>query len=162
MQFNRKNYTNEVLLNLYKALIFPRLVEEKMLLLLRQGKITKWFSGIGQEAIAVGVTKALAPDEWIFPMHRNLGVFTARDMPFERLFAQWQGKASGYTKGRERSFHFGSKEHAICGMISHMAANLSVADGVALANSINQKEKATLAFCGMELPVRAIFMRQLT
>jgi 2-oxoisovalerate dehydrogenase E1 component len=148
MQFNRKNYTNDILIDLYKSLLFPRMVEDKMLVLLRQNKISKWFSGIGQEAIAVGITKALEKDEWIFPMHRNLGVFTAREIPFEKLFAQWQGKLSGFSKGRERSFHFGTNEFHICGMISHMAANLSVADGVGLANLLENKGKATVAFCG--------------
>ena len=105
-------------------MLTPRMIEEKMLLLLRQGKISKWFSGIGQEAIAVGVTKALDKDEYIFPMHRNLGVFTSRDVPLSRLFAQFQGKMSGFTKGRDRSFHFGSKEHHIVGMISHLGHSL--------------------------------------
>ncbi|MDX2190463.1 MAG: dehydrogenase E1 component subunit alpha/beta [Bacteroidota bacterium] len=148
MNFNRKNYTDTELLDLYLSILKPRLIEEKMLTLLRQGKISKWFSGIGQEAIASGVTKALENDEWIFPLHRNLGVFVNRGMPLDRLFAQWQGKSLGYTKGRERSFHFGSREHHICGMISHLGAQLGVADGVALASNLGFKNKATLAFCG--------------
>src|SRR5881275_368789 len=111
MTFDRKNYSNEELTELYKRLLWPRMIEEKMLVLLRQGRISKWFSGIGQEAIAVGATMALQPDEWIMPLHRNLGVFTTRDMPLHKLIKQWQGAQDSYSKGRERSFHFGSKEH---------------------------------------------------
>ena len=113
MKFDRKQNSDETLKSLYHALVFPRLIEEKMLILLRQNKISKWFSGIGQEAIAVGVTQALQEDEYILPMHRNLGVFTGRKFPFEKLFAQWQGTLMGYTKGRDRSFHFGSREHHV-------------------------------------------------
>lgn len=148
MQFNRKSLTNEQLISLYHHLLLPRLIEEKMLLLLRQGKISKWFSGIGQEAIAVGATMALEQDEWIMPLHRNLGVFTSRKMPLHQLFMQWQGNKEGYSKGRERSFHFGSKEHFICGMISHLGPQLAVADGVALANQLQHKQKVALAFSG--------------
>src|SRR5690606_39541067 len=116
MQFNAEGYDKELLLDLYKGLLKPRMIEEKMLILLRQGRVSKWFSGIGQEAIAVGATMALDEDEYIMPLHRNLGVFTARNMPFDKLFLQWQGKKEGFSKGRERSFHFGSNEHHICGM----------------------------------------------
>src|SRR5437763_15742990 len=116
MHFVRKHLTNDELISIYKKLLLPRLIEEKMLVLLRQGKISKWFSGIGQEAISVGAALALQPDEWIMPLHRNLGVFTCRKMPLNKLFLQWQGAKEGYSKGRERSFHFGSKEHFICGM----------------------------------------------
>src|SRR5881398_792647 len=116
MDFQRRDLNNDQLLRIYKNLLWPRLIEEKMLVLLRQGRISKWFSGIGQEAISVGATMALEEDEWIMPLHRNLGVFTARNMPLSRLFGQWQGSQNGYSKGRERSFHFGSREHHICGM----------------------------------------------
>ena len=119
-----------------------------MLLLLRQGKVSKWFSGIGQEAIAVGCTLALTPDEYILPLHRNLGVFTTRGVPLERLIAQWQGTSNGFTKGRDRSFHFGTTEFRICGMISHLGPQLSVADGIALASVLDQKKRATLVFTG--------------
>src|SRR5262245_58366917 len=118
MQFDRKDLSNDQLIAIYRKLLLPRMIEEKMLVLLRQGKISKWFSGIGQEAIAVGATAALQQDEWIMPLHRNLGVFTGRDMPLHTLFMQWQGSKEGYSKARERSFHFGSKQHHICGMIS--------------------------------------------
>jgi 2-oxoisovalerate dehydrogenase E1 component len=148
MNFNRKNYSDEILLDLYKGLLKPRMIEEKMLLLLRQGKISKWFSAYGQEAISVGVALALDQDEWMFPSHRNLGIFTSRNVPFEKLFAQWQGKYSGFSKGRERSFHFGTKEYCIGAMISHMAAHLPVAEGVALANTIKGEGKISVAFCG--------------
>ena len=148
MQFNRRNYTDDFLIELYKKLIKPRLVEEKMLILLRQGKISKWFSGIGQEAIAVGATTAMENEDYILPLHRNLGVFTSRNIPLHRLFAQWQGKPSGFTKGRDRSFHFGTNEHHIVGMISHLGAQLSVADGIALANKLERKKEVTLAFSG--------------
>lgn len=148
MHFDRKKYSNDQLLHLYKQLLLPRLVEEKMLILLRQGKISKWFSGIGQEAISVGATLALQPDEWIMPLHRNLGIFTTRQIPLNKLFAQWQGYKEGYSKGRERSFHFGSKEHYICGMISHLGPQLAIADGVALAYKLKNQQKITLAFTG--------------
>ncbi len=148
MQFDRQDLTNEQLISFYQQLVFPRMVEEKMLVLLRQGKISKWFSGIGQEAISVGSILALQPNEWVMPLHRNLGVFTARNMPLHQLFMQWQGNKQGYSKGRERSFHFGSKEHAICGMISHLGPQLAVADGVALAYQLKQEQKVVLAFSG--------------
>ncbi|MEP7106363.1 MAG: thiamine pyrophosphate-dependent enzyme [Ferruginibacter sp.] len=148
MQFNRKNLTDETLLALYKNLLLPRMIEEKMLLLLRQGKISKWFSGIGQEAISVGATMALQPDEWIMPMHRNLGVFTSRNMPLNKLFKQWQGSKDGYSKGRERSFHFGNAGYHICGMISHLGPQLAIADGVALAHKLKEEQKISLAFTG--------------
>ncbi len=136
------------LLHLYEQLVRPRLIEEKMLNLLRQGRISKWFSGIGQEAISVGAACALLPDEVIFTMHRNLGVFTARDMPLDRLFCQWQGKRLGYTKSRDRSFHFGAMEHAIVGMISHLGPQLSLAAGVAMAHKLRKQGRVSLAFTG--------------
>jgi 2-oxoisovalerate dehydrogenase E1 component len=148
MYFDRKNYSNDQLVHFYKSLLLPRMIEEKMLVLLRQGKISKWFSGIGQEAIAVGATLAMQPDEWIFPLHRNLGVFTTRQMPLHKLFMQWQGNREGYSKGRERSFHFGSKEHAVCGMISHLGPQLALADGAALAYKLKDQQKVSLAFTG--------------
>lgn len=148
MEFQRRDLTNEQLVHIYKNLLWPRLIEEKMLLLLRQGRISKWFSGIGQEAIAVGATLALDEDEWIMPLHRNLGVFTSRNMPLHQLFRQWQGAQDGYSKGRERSFHFGTREHHICGMISHLGPQLAIADGVALAHKLRKENKVALAFTG--------------
>ncbi len=148
MIFDRKNLTNNQLIDLYAKLLRPRMIEEKMLILLRQGRIGKWFSGIGQEAIAIGSTMAMNNDEYILPMHRNLGVFTARDIPLARLMGQWQGKASGFTKGRDRSFHFGTQEHKIIGMISHLGPQLALADGIALADVLSKRNKATLVFTG--------------
>jgi 2-oxoisovalerate dehydrogenase E1 component len=148
MKFLRKKYSNEVLIALYEALLRPRLIEEKMLILLRQNKISKWFSGIGQEAISVGITQALDKDEYILPMHRNLGVFTGRELPFTRLFAQWQGTSMGYTKGRDRSFHFGTNEHHIVGMISHLGPQNGVADGIALGTQLRSEKKVTVVFNG--------------
>jgi len=148
MDFNIKNINKETLISLYKNLLKPRLIEEKMLVLLRQGKISKWFSGIGQEAIPVGVTMALKADEYILPMHRNLGVFTSRNIPLYRLFSQWQGKANGFTKGRDRSFHFGTQEFNLIGMISHLGPQLGVANGIALANLLKKNNKVTTVFTG--------------
>ncbi|MEM1137956.1 MAG: dehydrogenase E1 component subunit alpha/beta [Bacteroidota bacterium] len=148
LTFEKKAFESSQFVHLYKHLLKPRLIEEKMRILLRQGKISKWFSGIGQEAIAVGSTLAMHEDEYILPMHRNLGVFTTRKVPLHRLFAQFQGKPMGFTKGRDRSFHFGSSEHRLVGMISHLGPQLSVADGIALANKLSDQKKAVLAFCG--------------
>jgi 2-oxoisovalerate dehydrogenase E1 component len=136
------------LLSLHRALLLPRLIEERMLLLLRQGKLSKWFSGIGQEAIAVGVAEALADDDWILPMHRNLGVFTSRGLDGPRLFRQLFGRQGGYTKGRDRTFHFGCLEHRIVGMISHLGAMLPVADGLALAAQLRSEKRVAAAFIG--------------
>jgi 2-oxoisovalerate dehydrogenase E1 component len=148
MTFDRKDLSDGQLIHFYRSLLWPRMIEDKMLLLLRQGKISKWFSGIGQEAIAVGATLALQQDEWIMPLHRNLGVFTTRNMPLHKLFKQWQGAKDGYSKGRERSFHFGNPEHHICGMISHLGPQLAIADGVALAHKLKKENKVSLAFTG--------------
>ena len=148
LAFDRKNLTDQKLIELYESLIIPRRIEEKMLILLRQGKISKWFSGWGQEAISIGVVNALNEDEFILPMHRNLGIFTGKNMPLERLFAQFQGKLSGFTKGRDRSFHFGSIEHHIVGMISHLGPQLAIADGIALADKLSQEKKVTVVFSG--------------
>ncbi len=148
MIFDRKKKSNDELIAIYKELLLPRMIEEKMLILLRQGRISKWFSGIGQEAVAVGATLALDADEYIMPMHRNLGVFTGRKMPLDKLFMQWQGSKEGYSKGRERSFHFGSNAHHICGMISHLGPQLAIADGIALAHQLRKENKVSLAFSG--------------
>ncbi|MEO8823599.1 MAG: dehydrogenase E1 component subunit alpha/beta [Ginsengibacter sp.] len=148
MKFDRQDLSDKTLIELFKAILLPRMVEEKMLLLLRQGKVSKWFSGIGQEAISVGATMALQPDEWIMPLHRNLGVFSSRKIPLADLIKQWQGSLEAFSKGRERSFHFGTKEYFICGMISHLGPQLSVADGVALAHKLKNENKVCLAFTG--------------
>lgn len=148
IKYKRKKHSDATLHQLYRGLLLPRMIEEKMLKLLRQGRISKWFSGIGQEAISVGVTQALLPDEMIFTMHRNLGVFTSRDVPLERLFCQWQGKSLGFTKGRDRSFHFGAPEYNIVGMISHLGPQLSLAGGVALAHKLAQEQRVSVAFTG--------------
>ncbi len=148
MRFKKAGYSNQELLDLYEQILRPRMIEEKMLILLRQGKISKWFSGIGQEAVSVGAVNAIEQDEFILPMHRNLGVFTGRNVPYNRLFAQFQGKMSGFTKGRDRSFHFGTIEHHIVGMISHLGPQMALADGIALANKLKTEKKATLVFTG--------------
>ncbi|MDB4752673.1 dehydrogenase E1 component subunit alpha/beta [Winogradskyella sp.] len=148
INYDKRDLNDKVLLRLYYNMLRPRLIEEKMLILLRQGKISKWFSGIGQEAISVGVTMALKPSEYILPMHRNLGVFTTREIPLHRLFCQWQGKASGFTKGRDRSFHFGTQDYNIVGMISHLGPQLGVADGIALANLLKKNGQVTAVFTG--------------
>lgn len=148
IQYAAGQMSDDQLLDLYRQLLVPRLIEEKMLILLRQGRVSKWFSGIGQEAISVGATAALEADEFIFTLHRNLGVFTTREVPMHRLFAQWQGKPMGFTKGRDRSFHFGSMEHHIVGMISHLGPQLSLADGVGLAHKLLGEQKVSLAFTG--------------
>ncbi|MEN8886183.1 MAG: thiamine pyrophosphate-dependent enzyme, partial [Winogradskyella sp.] len=148
IDYDKRNLSDAELLKLYFNMLKPRLIEEKMLILLRQGKISKWFSGIGQEAISVGVTMALKPSEYILPMHRNLGVFTTRQIPLHRLFCQWQGKTSGFTNGRDRSFHFGTQEFNIVGMISHLGPQLGVADGIALANLLKKNEEVTAVFTG--------------
>tara|TARA_B100001115_G_scaffold59783_1_gene44301 strand:- start:2952 stop:4940 length:1989 start_codon:yes stop_codon:yes gene_type:complete len=148
ISFDSQGFSNPELLSIYKSLLKPRMIEEKMLVLLRQGKITKWFSGWGQEAISVGSTLAMKDEEYILPMHRNLGVFTTRDIPLNRLFSQFQGKQNGFTKGRDRSFHFGTQAHRIVGMISHLGPQLGIADGIALANLLKQEELATLVFTG--------------
>ena len=148
LQYDSHGLSADVLKQLYTNMLKPRLIEEKMLVLLRQGKISKWFSGIGQEAISVGVTMALQAEEYILPMHRNLGVFTTRNVPLNRLFSQWQGKASGFTNGRDRSFHFGTQQYKIVGMISHLGPQLGVADGIALASKLKSKNRVTAVFTG--------------
>jgi len=148
IRFDRKNLSDDVLLSLYRELVKPRMIEEKMLNLLRQGRISKWFSGIGQEAISIGTTMALDDDEYVMPLHRNLGVFTVRGMDLKQLFAQWQGKKSGFSNGRERSFHFGSNPHHIVGMISHLGPQLTIANGISLAHKLRKENKISVSFTG--------------
>lgn len=148
ISYQRNNLSDDTLLKLYKAMLTPRMIEEKMLILLRQGKISKWFSGIGQEAISVGVTSVLNKEEYIMPMHRNLGVFTTREIPLHRLFSQWQGKANGFTKGRDRSFHFGTQDYNIVGMISHLGPQFGLADGIALGNLLKKNKQVCAVFTG--------------
>ncbi|HHB78447.1 MAG TPA: thiamine pyrophosphate-dependent dehydrogenase E1 component subunit alpha, partial [Saprospiraceae bacterium] len=146
--FRKGRLSKALLKDLYHKMLWPRLIEEKMINLLRQGQISKWFSGIGQEAIPVGITAALAEDDFIFPMHRNLGVFTTRQVPFERLLSQWLGKGNGFTNGRDRSFHFGAPEYGIVGMISHLGPQMSLADGSALAFKLKGEKRIAVAFTG--------------
>ncbi|GAK94090.1 branched-chain alpha-keto acid dehydrogenase E1 component alpha subunit [Nonlabens ulvanivorans] len=155
----KNNLDTDTLIELYKRMLLPRLIEEKMLILLRQGRISKWFSGIGQEAIAIGVTMAMQSDEYILPMHRNLGVFTTRDIPLWKLFAQWQGKEEGFTKGRDRSFHFGTQDYNIVGMISHLGPQLGVADGIALAQKLKKQVLQPLFLLVKVVQAKAISMK---
>ncbi len=148
MEFAIGEVTTERLRNLYTGMLLPRMIEEKMLVQLRKGKISKWFSGIGQEAVAVGATQSLYEEEYILPLIRNLGVFVNRNISLEQLFEQFEGKPGGFTKGRDRSFHFGTNEHHIIGMISHLGPQLGVATGIGLANKINREPQVTLAFTG--------------
>jgi len=148
MNFDRKDLSNDQLIKLYHELVRPRIIEEKMLVLLRQGKLAKWFSGIGQEAVSVGAAMALHQDEYVLPMHRNLGIFSVRNIPLNRLFSQWMGKPGGFTNGRDRSFHFGTQEYKIIGMISHLGPQCGIADGIALGNILKQNNKATIVFSG--------------
>jgi 2-oxoisovalerate dehydrogenase E1 component len=148
VKYDRKKHKDETLLTLYKNILKPRMIEEKMLILLRQGKIAKWFSGIGQEAISVGLATALNHEEFILPMHRNLGIFTTRGIPLNRLFSQFTGKPGGFTKGRDRSFHFGTQEYKIVGMISHLGPQMGVADGISLANKLKNNKQVTAVFTG--------------
>lgn len=148
IQYDRTGFEDKELISIYKAILKPRMIEEKMLILLRQGKISKWFSGWGQEGISVGSALGMNEDEYILPMHRNLGIFTARNIPLNRLFAQFQGKMSGFTKGRDRSFHFGTNEYKVVGMISHLGPQLGIADGIALASNLRGEKKATIVFTG--------------
>ena len=148
MKYNTSKIENKVILNLYERMLKSRMIEEKMLILLRQGKISKWFSGIGQEGISAGVVTALDDDEYILPMHRNLGIFTGRGIPLDKLFSQFQGKANGFTNGRDRSFHFGTNDFHIVGMISHLGPQLAVADGIALANKLKKNGKVCVVFTG--------------
>ncbi len=148
MNFDRKDLSDDQLIRLYHELVRPRIIEEKMLVLLRQGKLAKWFSGIGQEAVSVGAAMALHQDEYVLPMHRNLGIFSVRNIPLHRLFSQWMGKPGGFTNGRDRSFHFGTQEYKIIGMISHLGPQCGIADGIALGNILKQNNKATIVFSG--------------
>lgn len=148
IQYDRTGFEDQELISIYKSILKPRLIEEKMLILLRQGKISKWFSGWGQEGISVGSALGMNDDEYLLPMHRNLGIFTTRGIPLNRLFAQFQGKMSGFTKGRDRSFHFGTNEYKVVGMISHLGPQLGIADGIALASNLKNEQKATLVFTG--------------
>jgi len=148
MKFNKKSISKEELLTLYEAIKLPRLIEDKMLSQLRLGMISKWFSSYGQEAISVGVGMGMQEDEFILPMHRNLGIFTSRNLDLKQLFLQFQGKKDGFTKGRDRSFHFGTKKHHVVGMISHLGPQLGIADGIALANKLEGSPKATIVFSG--------------
>src|SRR5690606_7884443 len=148
MKFNRDGFSDTQLIEIYKELVLPRLIEEKKVNLLRQGKISKWFSGYGQEAISVGCALSMNEDEYILTMHRNLGVFTVRNLDLVKLFSQFQGKPNGYSQGRERSFHFGTNEHHIVGMISHLGPQLGVADGIALWHKIKKEKKCCLVFTG--------------
>jgi 2-oxoisovalerate dehydrogenase E1 component len=133
---------------LYEALVLPRAIEEKMLNLLRRGQLSKWFSGIGQEAVSVGLTASLRPDDWILPLHRNLAVFTGRGLDLGVLFRQVLGRAGGYTGGRDRTFHFGTLEHHVVGMISHLGAMAPVADGLALAARLRGEDRVAAVLIG--------------
>ena len=144
----KSKITDKKLIELYHQILLPRLIEERMLLLLRQGKISKWFSGIGQEAISVGVTSAIKESDSLFPMHRNLGVFTTRNVNLKKLFCQLMGKEGGFTKSRDRSFHFGSLDYNLIGMISHLAAMLPVACGVSYIEKITKTNGIAVAFVG--------------
>jgi 2-oxoisovalerate dehydrogenase E1 component len=143
-----KKISKEEALSLYKKLLLPRRIEERMLKLLRQNKISKWFSGMGQEAISVGTTSVLDEDDYLLPMHRNLGLFTSRGVDLYKLFCQLLGKADGFTGGRDRSFHFGVPEKRIVGMISHLAATMPIADGLALASKLRGSNFIACSFCG--------------
>lgn len=139
----------DLLLDGYKNMLLSRTIEERMLLELRKGNVSKWFSGIGQEAISTAITMTMDEQEYILPMHRNLAVFSTRmKKDLNPLFLQWMGNPGSYTKGRDRSFHFGSQSDKIVGMISHLGVQLGVANGIALGEKLKGTNRAVAVFTG--------------
>lgn len=141
--------SRKLLHEFYRFMLLTRRFEARISALGKEGKLVGgFFSSLGQEAISVGTTLALKPEDWVAPMIRNIGTVLVRGYTPAELFSQFLARRGGPNRGKDSNLHFGDPAHGVVGCISHLGPLVPIMTGVAMAGRMRGQGRVTMTYLG--------------